>query len=140
MKLVNFSISLLLSACSCNVFAQTSYLCVPETSAGFTFNKAQQKWISTNFRVDGKKYFLNKSTQGKWEWKKFGETKSLERCDEDFDEFGYMKCELLHTITFNKTTLRFQKYYPVGYVNKSTTGNEGEDTPHIEIGTCSAIN
>lgn len=135
----HFLLSILV-AFTAPVFSQTSYLCVPETSAGFTFNKAQQKWISTNFRVEGKKYLLNKSTQGKWEWKKFGETKSLERCDEDFDEFGYMKCELLHTITFNKTTLRFQKYYPVGYVNKSTTGNEGEDTPHIEIGTCSAIN
>ena len=137
---MNYLISTLLGVCSLNLYAQTSYLCIPETSAGFTFNKSQQKWVSTNFRVDGKKYLLSKSKKGDWEWKKFGQQNSLEWCDGDFDEFGYLKCQLLGTITINKNTLRFQNYYPIGYVNKSTTGNEGEDTPYIEIGTCSAIN
>jgi hypothetical protein len=122
------------------VFSQSSYLCIAENSVGFSFNKTQQKWINTNFKVEGKKYLLSKSKQGNWEWKKFGEQNTYASCKSDFNEYGYLTCQELNTINFNKNNLRFQNYYPIGYINKGVVGNEGEDTPSIEIGKCSAIN
>ena len=140
MKIIKY----LLGFFGCIVFttqaiSQSSYLCIPDLSTGFSYQKSTNKWISTDFNIQGTKYILSKKNDGIWEWKDFGQKDSLIRCPDGFNESGYINCISLHRIQFNRTNLRFQLIYPIGYTNKDIIGKEGEDTPHMQIGKCSPL-
>ncbi len=120
------------------VNAQNSYLCIADLSTGFSFDKVSKKWKSADFNVSGERFLLSKKNNA-WEWKKFGQESTSYNCSKDFNEAGYLHCESLIRVVFNRKNLRFQSYYSIGYVNKGVIGNEGEDTPYITIGQCSPI-
>jgi len=40
-----------------------SYLCVPDKSTGFVFNKSTKLWDQTEFRLDDKKYLIKPTTE-----------------------------------------------------------------------------
>jgi hypothetical protein len=64
-------------------------------------------------------------------------------CDKDFNEQGFLFCQGLgENFNFNRKSLRFVHWFPFGYIDPpgaSFWGKEGEATPFMEIGTCSAI-
>lgn len=138
MKKIKLLITLLISTNSSLALSQTSYLCIPDLSTGFVYRKNLDKWTTTTFDVSKDKYLLSKSSNGMWQWKNFGKENSIE-CDGEFSKNGYLNCNKFEQVTFNKRNLRFIKVYNVGYVNKGIIGNEGEDTPSMEIGTCSPL-
>jgi hypothetical protein len=128
-------LSIFLSLTS-TVYAE-AYLCVGDQSTGFSFNQSTKEWSHARFNTKEAKYILSNGS-GKWEWKKIGEKNGIE-CDSSFSEYGYMNCESLRKITFNKKTLRYMSIYSIGYVNIGVYGKEGEDNPSIEIGKCSSM-
>jgi hypothetical protein len=119
--------------------AADAYICVPEKSTGFTFNKANRQWDVARFAVEGKKYFL-KSDKGSWQWLESGDSgRSPVRCGE-FNNYDSLSCTGLYEIVFNRKSLRFQKIYGDGYVGNPEaigTDKEGAATPYLEIGACS---
>ena len=138
MKKIKLLITLLISTNSSLALSQTSYLCIPDLSTGFAYRKNLDKWTTTTFDVSKDKYLLSKSSKGEWQWKNFGKEGSL-TCDGEINEYGYLNCNGSEQISFNKKNLRFMLIYKVGYLNKGILGNEGEDTPRMDIGTCSPL-
>lgn len=124
---------------SCNSISQSGYLCIPDLATGFAYQKNIDKWVTTKFNVSGEKYLLTKNNKGIWEWRNFGEKSPGIYCEEDFNEYGYISCSGFSQISFNNKNLRFLKIYKIGYVNKGIAGKEGEDTPSMEIGTCTPL-
>ena len=117
----------------------TSYLCIADKATGFSFNKERRVWQQANFNVKDSKYLLSQR-DGKWGWKRFGEQYDDGQCSDRFNEFGFLHCNnVFDAILFNKQTLRYQLFYPVGYVSKLDSKDSGSDTPSLEIGTCSAL-
>jgi hypothetical protein len=43
------------------------------------------------------------------------------------------------SLSFNKKNLRYMLIYELGYVSGGIVGNEGGDTPNMEIGKCSPM-
>ncbi len=136
----NKIISILLMSFVPIAFGQSSYLCIADLATGFKFNNNTKRWESTNFNIKNSKYIIKKNTDGVWEWKDFGKNSMGVTCNKDFNESGYLRCESLIHVNFNNKSLRYILYYPVGYVNIGIAGKEGDDTPSLEIGTCSQIN
>ena len=128
--------SLLLLSLSSTVYAE-AYLCVGDQATGLIFNKSSKAWSQAKFNVKDAKYILSKGS-GKWEWKKIGEKYGIE-CDSSFSEYGYMNCNSFSKIIFNKKTLRYMSIESIGYVNIGVAGEEGDTTPHMEIGKCSSM-
>ena len=119
--------------------AADSYICSPEKSTGFTFNKGNRQWDMARFAVEGKKYFV-KNEKGSWQWLESEDTdRSPVRCS-DFNNYDSLSCTGFYEIVFNRKSLRFQKIYGEGYVTSPEaigTDKEGAATPYMEIGTCS---
>ena len=140
-----------------------SYICVPDKSTGFKFNKPSKEWETTTFNVDDDKYlvrptkdgdlgFLIKGTKyGVWV---IGEDYAKAGCDEGFSDYLWLNCDLLGgEFTMNAKTKRFMFVFKGGYMGatldtKSVGDDEwelvskpdnGGDTPYIEIGKCSEI-
>ena len=118
--------------------AASAYVCTPDKSTGFTFNKATRQWDVARFAVEGKKYFV-KNDKGSWQWlESEGSDRSPVRCA-DFNNYDSMSCTGVYEIVFNRKSLRFQKVYGDGYVTNPEvigTDKEGAATPYVEIGTC----
>lgn len=116
--------------------AFANYLCVADARTGFLYNEKTKRWVSADFTVEGKRYILS-SKDGQWRWGTFGE-KSTDRCG-TFDVHDQIGCGDMIKVTFNKATMRYQR----SYTAVSTIRPRGEafsnDTPFIEIGTCSPI-
>jgi NAD-dependent DNA ligase len=114
----------------------------PKYSFAFkSLNMHRQVEVVVNdieWNVSKDKYLLSKSSKGEWQWKNFGKEGSL-TCDGEINEYGYLNCNGSEQISFNKKNLRFMLIYKVGYLNKGILGNEGEDTPRMDIGTCSPL-
>ena len=119
--------------------AADAYLCFPDMSTGFAFDKTSQKWHPANFNVSGKKYLLKRTAAG-FVWGDFGSTLPPDRCD-DFNGGGFTFCHGIESVTFNEKSLRFQIEYSIGYTSGGLAGqlNDGENTPFIEIGTCAGF-
>jgi hypothetical protein len=136
-KILLFNVGAL---CISNVYAETTYICVADKSAGFLYDQRQKTWNTATFNVSDSKYTLSQNS-GSWKWKKIGEqSNSPIECEKQFTEYGYLNCNSGFTdIQFNKKNLRYIKIYRVGYVNVGIIGKDGEDTPNIEIGKCSPV-
>jgi hypothetical protein len=114
-----------------------AYLCIADQAVGFTYDKNLSAWKSTFFGVKDERYFL-KLKDKHWRWSKLGS--SVESACNDFTSAGTIGCVGTEEVLFNRTTLRYQLYYPFGYIAQMTFESfEGSDTPYIEIGRCSAM-
>lgn len=126
------------------VWCQEAYLCIPTAISGFKFNSLNRSWEHARFRIGETKKILKK-TNGKWEWKYFGEKYSLSECtsggepsnQDGFNSAGFLFCDVFGGhMKINKNTLRYIETYEVGFIDgKDKDGN----TPSIEIGTCSPL-
>ena len=118
----------------------TSYLCIPDASTGFKRNESG-KWVATKFDVQGQRFLLSKN-EGKWLWKKFGQSvpDSLVDCGV-FNEHAFIRCNVAGSqITFSKHTLRFMEFHPFGYVTSDIEAFKDYNlTPLITIGTCTPL-
>jgi hypothetical protein len=137
--------------------ARESYLCITESSAGFSFDKQLRTWSPASFRGGRKFIFRQKQDEDNatmpwaWTWAlfPFGSTEAWAVCGKDFEISDYtQECDGIYDFAFNRKTLRFQIYYKFGFAIPSTnaaingvTSNEleGNDTPFIAIGTCSLL-
>jgi hypothetical protein len=113
------------------------WLCISDQATGFTFESG--KWRPTNFKA-GDRYIIRRSKlKGvAWEVQNFGSKDiwPVATCDEDFNSYKFLFCHGFYEFKFNAASNRFLKAYLLGYY---TNTREGEDTPSIEIGTCSEI-
>lgn len=120
-----------------------AYLCVAESSVGFSFDKTSRDWERTNFKAESK-YVLSKSSDvGKeWEVKKIGESSGTP-CEGDFNMHGFISCKGILDFKMNKISLRYIVFHPYGYVVKDYPKDgpfqEGSMTPYLEIGKCSPL-
>jgi len=110
-----------------------SYLCITEHSAGFIYDKNTKEWESAEFKADSK-YIVSRSDGDiiPWSVVKHGKNLIMDLCTEDFEN-GYLKCD---KFTMGKENMRFILVNTYGFV---IHGNEGEDTPNMEIGKCSRL-
>lgn len=129
-------------------FALDSYICVSDMSTGFKYNTTLDKWEIANFIADKNQYIVSRSIDKNivWEVKRIKDNSELALCKEDFDDYGFLYCELNDIFKMNKFTLRFININPSGYYNSSSKNNQGvvlykdgSSTPYIEIGKCSSI-
>jgi hypothetical protein len=124
---------------------QDSYLCIADAIAGVDYSAETKRWTPSVFNHADKKYAFRRAKPGeksgdrefKWGLYRFGSTVPRVACPTDFGDGTTIFCNDLTLFSFNKTTLRFQSIYPIGYV--LPLGKEGNDTPAIEIGTCSPL-
>lgn len=113
-----------------------AYLCIPDTSVGISFNKVTKHWEPTTFALASKKYLVKKVAKG-WTWADFRSPALTSPCP-DFNKSGIMVCDAFpQQIFFNRDNSRFQTFYYAGYI--SYLGEEGGDTPNMEIGTCAPL-
>jgi len=137
--------------------ARESYLCITESSAGFSFDKQLRTWSPTSFREGHKFIFRQKQDEDNatmpwaWTWAlfPFGSTEAWAVCGKNFELSDHtQECNGIYDFAFDRKTLRFQIYYKYGFAFHSNNGtdndnissqSEGNDTPFIAIGTCSLL-
>jgi hypothetical protein len=112
--------------------AQDTYLCIPKSATGYSYEKSTKSWEITSFNVRNEKYLLKKKS-GIWSWDEFGQNTSLSECKELITKIN---CRLAGELIFDKKTLRYLRTYIAGYVDGVNNNN---NTPLIEIGTCSPL-
>ena len=125
--------------------AQSTWLCVVDKTAGFAYKPELHTWMGGVFTSENKKYIVREPSAeekksgmtAKYVMLNFGIKYPSSFCSEDFNAVGVIQCAGMEILYFNKTNLRFQVTYEAGYV--TPFGNEGSDTPFIEIGLCSEI-
>ena len=124
-----------------------SWLCIPDMSAGFSFNKASQSWQHTKFNIQDERLIIRVSNTAsrKYEVNVFGKETSMPDyiCKEGPNESGFLFCQgIFGEFKFNTENLRYIRVYMAGYIEMRQSSlfmKEGDDTPHIEIGKCSKI-
>lgn len=121
----------------------TEWLCVPELSTGFSLESGE--WVRSAFTVKGESIIVAEVT-GKRDY--LGEPYGIE-VTHTGDEFPMHTCPPLsegmvqvacgnmgYGFLFNKSTLRFQEYYGIGFVDGR---DDGGNTPSLTIGHCSKL-
>jgi hypothetical protein len=150
------AVSCFLFACSAEAGASdiASYLCTGEQATGFGMNSKTHAWTVQKFRT--RKYIIRAPIKGPnapggayaavvavYEVGKVDAANATAFCDKDYNEAGFLFCSGLgEDLNFNRQTLRFVHWFPYGYIDppeSSFWGKEGEATPFMEIGTCTAI-
>ena len=127
---------------STTALAAEQYLCVPDKTTGFSFNKVTKKWQYSNFENETK-YVISKSNVKDYVFQvtEVGENSPIARCESDFNNYGILFCSGYYEFKINKKNGRYLKVYVYGYYNvvleEGKNIDEGGDTPHIEIGKCS---
>lgn len=129
---------------------RVSYLCIPDYTIGFQYDKATKEWSNTSFRIK-ERYVLARPDADKFSNYKWGVTEVGSKfpssfCMEDFNEKGLISCNGGFVFEMSTETLRFLISKTFGYIQKyplklgDETLLEGSDTPYMTIGKCSAIN
>lgn len=118
-----------------------TYLCIADSAVGFKRDPKTQKWGSTEFNVEKKRYIVKRAGKDA-HVTEFGSQESFFNCA-NFNEYGFTRCQGLGEIfSFNDSSLRYMDIYTIGYVTSLKSGDAKDvssDTPYIEIGTCSPI-
>lgn len=134
-----------------------AYFCTVQAAAGIKFDQSQKKWNGVPFEPRGgfivRIKFQHTETQKMWNVEftyDFYEasitqagTSGTRNCrgsgkptvmvDREHSSF---QCDAdLHEHRFNLKTLRFLRYYPIGYLN----GDQPDNTPSVEAGICTKI-
>jgi len=153
---VFISAAALLIACCAE--AQTSgsesYLCSGEQAMGFGMNSKTRVWSAQKFR--SRNFIIRVPIKGPtapsgaysatlavYEVGKVNAANATAFCDKGYNDKGYLFCTGLgEELNFNRDTMRFVHWFPFGYIDppeSSFWGKEGEATPFMEIGKCTAI-
>jgi hypothetical protein len=129
-------------------FAVDAYMCLPQNTTGFKYDKNIADWKVNNFE-NRDKYIVSKSKLSGYGWKvtKYMKTAPIYVCEEGFNNAGYLFCEETGEFRMNKHNLRYIRTYILGYYNLNVkddngtvkTEGEGSSTPFIEIGKCSPL-
>ena len=116
------------------VNAQEGYLCVSEAAGGVSFDQTQKKWKGTTFRNSNEKILIYKKNN-QWTMKKFAST--VENKCTSPNEYGFMFCDIFGgELKLSIKSGRYMSTYIVGYIDGK---DNDENTPHIEIGVCTAL-
>ncbi len=133
--------------------AQESYFCAVEHSGGVKYNKQEKVWEAVVFN-DDRKVLVTKAIPGHydlfdgsaWVVKRLGDQVATGFCRLDFNEHDILHCVMpAGEFKFNRKNMRFLLSYTVGYWNDTISetgkgkGTEGDDSPYISVGRCSAI-
>jgi hypothetical protein len=121
--------------------AQENLVCIANKSTGFAWNGSD--WVSTDFRIDQKKYMVKSvpvysTSEGQvnFEVSEFGNDFPSHRCFKT-KESDAMACGGLGWgFVMNFKMLRFQEYYGIGYVHGP---DQPGNTPALTIGTCAKM-
>ncbi len=129
----------------------TGYFCVVEEAAGITFDGNTKTWTSAKFEV-GARYMVRERApedsgfalrvypQSSWVVSEFGEENPSYGCESEREDATALRCKgWFASFTFYSGTLRFQRHYEGNFVGINGNEAEGDDTPLIEIGTCSLL-
>lgn len=135
--------ALLLLTKAAHAQSEDKYICTANKAVGFNYTKTKG-WYSSNFSPDNK-YVLAKSGskyKTAYELTKIGENVALGFCKNDFNKQGFLFCNTTGgPYAFNSNTGRYTLSYYAGYYNVKPedigTQNENNNTPMLEIGTCS---
>ena len=127
--------------CSLPVVANDSrtFLCIPEATTGFVFNKTEGKWEQSMFDTSDKKYLIQASTEddktsdsflilvdfndsikkGDFVVRQFGDSEIVYWCDSDVRLSLIFDCVGMGTssFVFNKTAGRYVRSTHGGYIN-----------------------
>ena len=133
-----------------NALGDSTYRCIPDAATGFYFDESTKSWKPTNFNVEEKKYVLKEEKASDeasaWiltELAETGERSVLVSCIDTQPDATLVICDGgVNDFRFNKQSLRYMLFYPIGYVQPEeyiALSEEGSDTPHIEIGKCAPI-
>jgi len=131
-----------------------SYLCIGEQATGFEMNQKTHAWTAQTFRP--RKYIIRAPIKGPnapsgaytaviavYEVGKVDAANFKAFCEKDYNEKGFLFCSGFgEDFNFNRQTLRFVHWFPYGYIDPpgfDLWGKEGDATPFMEIGTCTAI-
>ena len=124
-------------------FAQ-QYLCVADKLTGFSFDN--DRWDYAQFTADDQKYVVSLAEgfnpDENFQVVKLGES-HVTKCQEGFNESGYLFCEGLGSFKFNKNNGRYVYSSLFGYFNVLPDVNgitdENSDDVWVEIGKCSSV-
>jgi len=114
-----------------SAMAEESLVCVPNFSVGYDFDAKTNTWHPTNFDITGERHTLHRKS-GRMSWSTVGGPSQIDLGCTEWDANGFMKCG--QGITVNRKRLRYLSAFTFGY---ATNEPDGEDTPMMEIGTCS---
>ncbi len=117
------------------------FLCIADMATGFIYEN--DKWNIAKFAVSDSRYIVrrpnsdDRHSDAAWVWGRFGKKSFTKWCEKEINEYGNLFCAgIMEELWINVNTLRYQRVYTFGYVQG---GDSSNDTPFIEIGTCSAL-
>lgn len=111
---------------------EPKFFCVPIGATGFFWENG--RWGQATFNVEDAKYLIAIRT-GEENYSVSEVGKEYAQQCRPLDG-QVLRCGLIEQWYVNVDKLRYLKTYPAGYWN----GNDSnDDTPHIEIGSCSRI-
>lgn len=124
-----------------------SYVCVANTVSGFQFDRETAEWLPVSYGTDTEYLITEAGPQDVgsvsftpvWVVKDQSDPNDSISCKNDFDESGNLSCNQGWRFHFNKYTLRYLKLNEQGYVTEPAGKLEGDNEPHMEIGTCEAL-
>lgn len=148
--ILRFLLFIAVTSSASNLMAAEGFVCAPEHTTGFSYNKQEKAWKPTIFKseshlVISRPNEIEKNT-GVWVVKKIGSIMPNYFCKEEINDAGYLRCAGGGEFIFNRKNLRFMSTYAVGYVNDRLgkknpfLGDEGDNTPSISIGQCTPFN
>ena len=121
-------------------------VCSVEMAAGIVFDRDSGRWTAAAVKPRAK-YVLRESTRSKFKYEvaQLGSKTASAFCEKNYDR-GYLRCVGLGSeFYFSRTDMRFIMTYSLGYWNETSSNEaipdrrEGDDTPHIEAGTCADL-
>ncbi|QTP59551.1 hypothetical protein HNO53_12990 [Billgrantia antri] len=137
-------ISALMIGVSTSANAEDKYICAADSSVGFAYNQLTQTWNNASFNSEAR-YVVSEpgeSEESEYVITEIGQQFPDGFCKNGFNEYGFLHCNTIGgSFKFNRNTGRYLLAYHFGYysVPKEDLGTveEGNNTPYIEIGTCS---
>lgn len=122
-------------------FSSPSYLCIADHATGFFFKNGE--WQPATFIVDHKKYIVSvkkpvaRDLPRQYVVTRWGDDISNMLCGEDSPtDYGIIVCEGGTSFRLDLNSMRYMSWYPIGYTDGENTN---DNTPWIEIGTCSSF-
>jgi hypothetical protein len=150
MKLTGSLLAMIyLLLCARTAFAADQFLCVPDKTTGFAYNRVTKEWDTATLKTNqfliapAKNERAAKNERVAYTVTEIGEKDNLPGyCEKDFNDAGILFCDTFGgEIKFNKVNRRFLRifyfaYYTVGIPGPVKETDEDSGTPMLEIGKC----
>ena len=127
----------------------SKWLCAADLVTGFRYDSALKTWKQQNFIADEK--LIIQANDGeifgskyKYSVTEVGDQNPYIFCKGGFNESGYLHCDILGTLVFNRINGRYTKADMLGFVNvmppniRHPTDEQSEDV-FMTIGKCSPL-